>query len=121
MRNAYGRCCAPYQRMSINHLAIEYTRALFRQQFSFDAINAQHCGMRCQARPNSRGGMVVRPVDDLAQCLPVRLVLEVCRTGLGASDDQAVEVGTPQLADVAVTTGHVMSCRSRTRHFGNRE
>src|SRR5580704_2330284 len=82
--------------------AIEYAELLLRERAALDAVRVQHGPMRGEARPDRRGGTIARPVDDRAQVLPIRLVLEILGARLGAGDDQAVERRVPEFGNIAI-------------------
>ena len=50
--------------------AIEHAEQLFLQRTALDAVGVQHRGVRRQARPDGRSGMLARPVDDTGQASP---------------------------------------------------
>ena len=48
---------------------------------------------------------MARPIDKVAQCVPIRLVFQIGRDGFGAGDDQAVERRIPQFGNITVAAG----------------
>ena len=108
-------------RMVSGEPTIEYAELLLRERAALDAVCVQHGGVRGEARPDRRGGIIARPVDDRAQVLPIRLVFEVLGAWLGAGDDQAVKRRVPQLGNIAIFSGQCPAHIFAARHLRNHE
>ena len=98
------------------HFAIEHAEQFLFERLAFDAVGVENGRMRRETRPDGRGGMFSRPVDELGQCRPIRLVLQLCGPRLSAGHDQPVEARVPELGNIAVSFGEF-----RPRSIGARE
>ncbi len=67
-----------------------------------DAVEMQDRGVRGKARPDGRARVVFRPVDDVDEVLPERLLLQRCGVRLGAGHDQPVDVEAGKVGDVGI-------------------
>src|ERR1700685_363371 len=84
MRNAPSIRCIGKHPMNARARALEYSGELFRKFLPFDTVQVVHGAMRGKTRPERRGGIVLRPIDELRQRMPIRLVGEHRRARLGA-------------------------------------
>lgn len=81
--------------MSTGRFAVEHAGQLAGEPLTHDAVGIQHGGVRGETRPNGGDGVVTRPIDKVAQRVPIRLVFQIGRDGFSAGDDQAVERRIP--------------------------
>lgn len=121
MRYRKPRADAGEQRMGRQLLARKYTGHFLFERNAFDAVIVENGGVRRQARPDRRDGIVARPVDQSGQCRPIRLVLKLRGARLGASHDQAVELRFAQLGHIAIACGKPPPRRVGARDFGDGE
>ena len=82
--------------------AVVDSGALCFEPVSFDVVQMQYRGVGSEARPDCRSGIVLGPVDNVAELAPEHLLGEGCRIGLRAGDDQAVDLEPIDFGDVGV-------------------
>ena len=95
MRHAHKRRRAGEQRMRTGCFAVEHARKLAGEPLTHDAVGVQHAGVCGETRPDGGDGVGARPIDKVAQRVPIRLVFQIGRNRLGAGDNQAVERSIP--------------------------
>src|ERR1700727_2645667 len=91
MRRVPSRLNTGRQLMASKAFAREHTRQLHCERLTDDSINVQDGGMSCQTRPNGRDGVVARPINQLAQGLPVWLALQLVGSRLCAGGDEGLQ------------------------------
>jgi hypothetical protein len=67
--------------MSTGRFAVEHAGKLAVEPLTHDAVGVQHCGVRGETRPDGGNGVVARPIDKVAQCVPIRLVFQSAAMG----------------------------------------
>ncbi len=102
MRNLERRGDILRQPMVADLGAVEDTRAFCVEPLPLDAVEMQDRGMGGKARPDRRTRIGFRPVDDLGEVLPERLLGKGCGVRLGAGDDQPVDLQVIEIGDVGV-------------------
>ena len=78
-----------------------------------DAVQMQHRGMGGQAGEQGRDGADLGPVDQMRQLRPIRFVAQIVGGGLGAGDDQGVDIGGLQEAGIVIKAVHARRGVSR--------
>src|ERR1700683_981141 len=68
----------------------------------FYAIDFEHGGMRSQATPDGRIGIVLGPVQQCREASPIRLVLKGWSQRLCARHNKAVEACVPKAVDIGI-------------------
>ena len=76
--------------------------------------------MRGQAGPDRRVSVVLGPLQNPRQALPVRLVHQVRRPRLCPGHDEAVEMAVPQIVDAGIEAAHMASGQIRSRNIRQR-
>jgi hypothetical protein len=82
--------------------AFEQAGELVAERIPLDAVEVEHRSMGREAGPDCRDRVTCRPIDELYQCAPVRLISQGWCTRLCTCHDQAIDVVCPKLADVLV-------------------
>ena len=67
-----------------------------------DAVEMQHRGMGGKARPDRRARVGFRPVDDVGEILPERLLGQRRGVRLGAGHDQSIDLQPAEIGDIGV-------------------
>src|SRR5215831_16461176 len=101
--------------------ALENPRELFGQRTSRDAVEMQHRGVRCKARPNRRNCVSFRPIDKLRHRWPIGLVGQHWCARLVAGYDQPIDARSPQCFDVIVRLSQIEPTGLAARYLRNRE
>ncbi len=95
------------QRMGAGHIAVEHAGQFGGEALPGDAVGVEHDGMGGETGPDRRDGIVTRPIDEVADRIPVRLVFQIGGDRFGAGNDQAIERRAPEFGQIAVTAGEV--------------
>jgi hypothetical protein len=85
----------------------EDTQTLIVQASTVNTIDVKNRSMSGQARPDSRRSVVLSPVDNLRQHLPVRFVGQLRSPRFTPSHDQAIETPIPQIVYTRIHVGDV--------------
>ena len=84
----------------------EKPRAFLRETATLDAVLAEDGGVSGEAGPDRRGGMILRPIDDLCERRPKSLVAQIRRARFAARHEQAVESRAKQRVERGVGRCH---------------
>src|ERR1700678_348459 len=98
----------------------ENTKTLVAERLACDAIAVEHAGMRGQARQNGGGSIALRPVKDLGQRMPVRLLAQIRLLRLRAGDDYRIHAAAPKIFDAGVKVIEVFASAIAARNIGQR-
>ena len=120
MGHRQSRRSGGHQRVVRDPRVLEDAEALVAELTSVDAIHVEKGGVRGEAGPDGRMGVVLGPLQDPYQALPVWLVLQVRRLRLCSGHDEAVEMAVPQIIDAGIGAPHMASARIRSRHIRQR-
>ena len=93
----------------------EHAVAFLWQQLSFDAVEMQDRDMGRKTRENCRGGVLLRPVDEFSQFLPVILIAQASRARLRPGNDETVQVALHRRARGLVARANILQCLGRAR------
>src|SRR5258708_7158017 len=81
----------------------EHAGAFLGQWSSFDAVEMQHARMSGETRKYGGGRVELRPIYQLSQFLPIRLVGQAVGLRLRAGDDEPVEISIHRRACGLIT------------------
>src|SRR5882672_9986127 len=94
--------------MSRHDVAFEHAEPLLIESLAADAVEMEDGGMGGETRPDARGGILLRPIQDLDERSPIRLVRQRRRTRLRPGHDEAIETAAAEVIDAAVAAAQML-------------